>query len=325
MHDVVKEFDIDIVQVIYNPLTKKLSAKPDVEHAIHTKTARITRTFQLDSTVPSINEASHFCRTLGRMRKYASRGYQFANVPKLIPGDAPLKGMQPPPQTLDAARCRHFVRLRFNFMINVLRTILPEAALNDGIIGLGGSPVLARYMCDHRHTSTRPEIGTVTIYVGGNYGANDSTFQQLLRSMEDCLVQSFGCKITIEHHDPKVSKNTNRNNSCLITLDIGPPLSKLQLQVVQCPSLLRVKDQLRITHIKALNLWYDFSSDIICVPKEDQASLQQGLTGFYDVHWASSVPTEKEIKQFHSLLLTMRRMALQGFSFNGVPVIKFTH
>ena len=80
--EVLKRFDIDVCQVMFNMKRKELYTSLEVLDAIEKGHASICDFF-LSSDGPTAYEAIQIKSTIGRMHKYLNRGYVFNRYPKL--------------------------------------------------------------------------------------------------------------------------------------------------------------------------------------------------------------------------------------------------
>ena len=90
LENVVGGFDFDIVQVMFDPISKLILTYEEVAEGIITGKANLTRSFAVTTGAPTKFQASRLCSTLRRMVKYGERGYKFSSYPEIVEVDSQL-------------------------------------------------------------------------------------------------------------------------------------------------------------------------------------------------------------------------------------------
>lgn len=83
LSDIVDNFDIDVVKVMYNPLSGLIHAQAKTVKAICDGEATV-KDFFLSKNYPRKAELPALFSTLRRMHKYGTRGYEFARYPRML-------------------------------------------------------------------------------------------------------------------------------------------------------------------------------------------------------------------------------------------------
>ena len=83
LKDVIDNFDISIVKVVFDCKIEMVCASTDVVQNVISGTASV-RDFLMDPKAPTPEQAHAVCSTIKRMSKYGARGHRFFTYPLLI-------------------------------------------------------------------------------------------------------------------------------------------------------------------------------------------------------------------------------------------------
>ena len=350
---VIDDFDINVVQVVYDIQKDKATASYEVANAIRTKTARVVRPFVFLTTVPDVNEEAYLCRTLHRIQKYNNRGYKFMNMPRLTALHVPDEPSHPVDNSLaltilerqqfvrlhdptalnvavptmrtavELAHQRYFIRHAFSFFIESMEYLFPTEDLLSGVIGVGGPLILAKYMCDYHRLGIIYSTRKAYIFVGGRHGRTEQAFRKLITSIHRRVRQSFPNNgfFAIESGGRLPGPYRQVTGPYVSAHMFCPqPLGRITFQIVPCPSHDIVFQNLHVEYISGLSdLWYNFRTKTIDGPSTTLSELRRGLLTVGRVNWDEYVPTNRDISNVETLFTSMRELADAGFYFKKYP------
>ena len=262
VQQVVSQFDINVVKVIYNIATGELSADDEILQCIQARKG-VAKDFYCQFTAADYKEVKKVRQTLLRIAKFTRRGFSFAKCLNLKSNAAdctliPSATTFPEHKELERG---NITRDIFMDVVAFLKETFPKEALCRGIVGLFGEWPLMNVAGAKQHRISKRVIAPWKVCAANvcicSAEANSAlSFRRALQRLKTKMRLSSMYTFTYQYHFTYVDGMPEK-------MDVGEfNIEELGIRIrfVCCPEADNVCEVAQQSVLGIKRIWYDFTT-----------------------------------------------------------------
>ena len=320
---VVDRFDINIVQVIYDIKTGRISIADDIISSIFRQEATVRDLIVHHQFLPR-REFKIFAMTLRRINKYEKRGFVFKNPPKFVcdyvqgPTHPPLHIAQRfPPRLPHRLRAED----KIEQALAILNDTLPPRLLQQNKIGFCKDAILqlildTNYYNIPSYIQQQPVMHMINIHVCGDIAPTQHLFFEFMRRFRLSLWQ-HGYLHVFLHKRRSTSSTTDATHYTRYALHVINTLCGYNfIWSPQAEDLHQLAEQ---APFGILRMWLDYKSLTPRLCRGVKMQLLTGMSNIAEIPLPQQLPNSLQRHQLESHLHKVESYQEHGWRFCNNP------